>query len=66
MLAYMWHIGELSGLRYFYKEGAGAGFHSEMRMYPSLGLATVIMANRTSFNSRKKLSRIDSIFIKKS
>lgn len=61
-----WHIGELNGLRYFYKEGGGAGFHCEMRVYPSLGLASVIMTNRTSFNSRKELSRIDSIFIKKS
>jgi D-alanyl-D-alanine carboxypeptidase len=61
-----WHIGELNGLRYFYKEGGGAGFHSEMRMYPSLGLASVIMTNRTSFNSRKELNHVDSIFIKKS
>ncbi len=58
-----WHIGELNGLRYLYKEGGGPGFHSEMRMYPSLGLASVIMTNRTSFNSRKELSRIDCIFI---
>ena len=59
-----WHIGELKGLRYFYKEGGGAGFHSEMRIYPSHGLASVIMTNRTSFNSRKELSRIDENFIR--
>jgi D-alanyl-D-alanine carboxypeptidase len=61
-----WHIGELNEFRYFYKEGGGAGFHCEMRIYPSIGLASVIMTNRTSFNSRKELSRVDSIFIKKS
>lgn len=60
-----WHVSELNGLRYFYKEGGGAGFHSEMRMYPSADLASVIMTNRTSFNSKKELSRVDSIFIKK-
>lgn len=59
-----WHIEELNGLRYFYKEGGGAGFHSEMRIYPSRGLASVIMTNRTSFNSRKELSRIDENLIK--
>jgi len=59
-----WHIGELNGLRYFYKEGGGAGFHGEMRIYPSVGLATVIMTNRTSFDSRKELSRIDTNFIR--
>ncbi|MDA8105109.1 MAG: serine hydrolase [Nitrospiraceae bacterium] len=58
-----WHVGDLNGLRYFYKEGGGAGFHSEMRIYPSVGFASVIMTNRTSFNSRKELSRIDVNFI---
>jgi hypothetical protein len=28
-------------------------------------LESVLMTNRTSFNSRKELSRIDSIFLKK-
>ena len=59
-----WHIGELKGLRYFYKEGGGTGFHSEMRIYPSRGLASVVMTNRTSFNTRKELSRIDENYIR--
>ena len=59
-----WHIGELNGVGYFYKEGGGAGFHSEMRVYPAVGLASVIMTNRTSFNSRKQLSNIDKNFIR--
>jgi hypothetical protein len=58
-----WHIGELNGIRYFFKEGGGAGFHGEMRVYPSGGLASVIMTNRTSFNSRKQLGIIDKYFI---
>jgi D-alanyl-D-alanine carboxypeptidase len=29
-----WHIGELNGTRFFYKEGGGRGFHSMMRVYP--------------------------------
>ena len=58
-----WHVGEISGVKYYYKEGGGAGYHSEMRVYPDLGLASVIMANRTSFNTRKKLSNLDSNFI---
>jgi D-alanyl-D-alanine carboxypeptidase len=59
-----WHIGELNGLRYFYKEGGGAGFHCEMRVYRSAGVASVLMTNRTSFNSRKELSRFDKNFIR--
>jgi CubicO group peptidase (beta-lactamase class C family) len=58
-----WHIGELNGIWYFFKEGGGAGFHCEMRVYPAVGLASVIMTNRTSFNSKKQLSSIDNHFI---
>lgn len=42
-----WVIGELKGARYFGKQGGGFGFHGNMRIYPDLGLATVLLANRT-------------------
>ena len=57
-----WHIGTLEGVQYFYKEGGGAGFHCEMRVYPTEGFASVIMVNKTSFNSRKQLSNLDKMF----
>lgn len=58
-----WHIAELDGVSYYYKEGGGAGFHCEMRIYPKKELASVIMSNRTSFNSRKILSELDINFV---
>ena len=58
-----WHMAELDGTNYYYKEGGGAGFHCEMRIYPKKGLASVIMSNRTSFNSRKILSELDIRFV---
>jgi len=58
-----WHIGQLNNLTYYYKEGGGAGFRSEMRIYPESGLASVLMTNRTSFNSNKILSDLDTYFI---
>lgn len=54
-----WHVGELDGRPYFFKEGGGAGFHCEMRAYPDRGRGSVIMVNRTSFASNAVLSRID-------
>ena len=60
-----WHIGELGGNKYYYKEGGGAGMHSEMRIYPDRDLASVIMVNRTSFNTRKNLSELDKHLIGK-
>lgn len=54
-----WHIGNLNGVRYYFKEGGGAGFRSEMRIYPHNGVASVLMSNKTSLNSRKILSELD-------
>lgn len=58
-----WHIGKLDNIKYYYKEGGGAGFHCEMRIYPDVNLATVLMVNRTSFNTREQLSNLDEIII---
>ena len=58
-----WHIGQLGSLTYYYKEGGGAGFSSEMRVYPESGLATVLMTNRTSFDFKKNLSKLDEVFV---
>ena len=60
-----WHVGNLSGTKYYFKEGGGAGFHCEMRIYPDNGLASVIIVNKTSLNTNKELSQLDSSFIKK-
>jgi CubicO group peptidase (beta-lactamase class C family) len=58
-----WHIGRIGERRYYFKEGGGAGFHCEMRVYPDRGRASVIMVNRTSFNSNAFLSRLDREFV---
>ncbi len=58
-----WHIEKLNGDTYFYKEGGGAGFHSEMRIYPEKRIASVLMTNRTSINSKKTLSKLDMSFV---
>ena len=39
-----WHVGETHSVAYFFKEGGGGGFHCEMRIYPTLGIATVVLA----------------------
>lgn len=57
------HIGAAdNAVVYFFKEGGGGGFHSEMRLYPMKGVASVVMANSTNFNSTKFLNRVDAAF----
>ena len=58
-----WQVGEIHGSVYYFKEGGGGGFHSEMRIYPTKGIASVVMANDTEFNSTKFLNRVDRVFL---
>jgi len=58
-----WHIGDLGGMRFFYKEGGGGGFHNMMRVYPAYGLATVVITNATGFNVNRCLNTLDRQFL---
>ena len=58
-----WHVGETHGVAYFFKEGGGGGFHCEMRIYPTRGIATVVLANSTAFSSTRFLNRVDRTFL---
>jgi hypothetical protein len=60
-----WHIGSVDGVQFFFKEGGGGGFRSEMRIYPSAGIASVVMVNNASFNPGAFLKNVDREFFKK-
>jgi hypothetical protein len=57
-----WHIEDVDGRRYFFKEGGGGGFHSMMRLYPDAGVGSVVMANATSFDVNGLLNDVDRQF----
>jgi len=56
-----WHIGELDGSRYYFKEGGGGGFHSMMRLHPERGFGSIIIGNATGFRASKALDEIDRL-----
>jgi D-alanyl-D-alanine carboxypeptidase len=58
-----WHIGKANGLTYFFKEGGGGGFHSEMRIYSAKSVASVVMTNATQFNSTRFLNHFDPMVV---
>ena len=58
-----WHVGEVNGERYLFKEGGGGGFHAEMRIYPERGVGTVVMVSNTDFDSTGFLNRVDQPFL---
>lgn len=59
-----WHIGSIDTIPYFFKEGGGGGFRSEMRVYPSAGIATVVLVNNAAFTPGELLKAVDSHFLK--
>jgi len=63
-MALGWHLGEVDGEAYYFKEGGAPGFHSEMRLYPQRGIGSFVMVNRTSFSTKKNLDQWDQNFLK--
>ena len=62
-MTFGWHIADEDGIRFFYKEGGGGGFHSEMRIYPAQKIATVVIASNTSFDVKDFLNTADKEFL---
>ena len=56
-----WVLGELEGVPYVGKQGGGFGFHGNLRIYRSLGLATVLLANRTEISPGPIDERSDAL-----
>ncbi|MBN1117776.1 MAG: beta-lactamase family protein [Bacteroidales bacterium] len=55
-----WWIGELDGHKYYYHPGGGGGYSCELRVYPDLGVVSVVMMNKTQdFSDLKLLSKFD-------
>jgi CubicO group peptidase (beta-lactamase class C family) len=59
-----WHLGDLNGIPFFYKEGGGGGFHCEMRVYRVSRIATIVMTNATGFDVKRFLHSQDREFLR--
>jgi hypothetical protein len=61
-----WHRGKSSGVEYYGKPGGGPGFQSNMRVYPSKGIATVWLVNETGVSEgpiHKLTDNLDKYFL---
>lgn len=58
-----WHIGRIDNENYLYKDGGGAAYRSQMRLYPDRGLGSVIIVNRTRYDIDGALKKLDSLFL---
>ena len=58
-----WFSGQLNGNQYFAHAGGGGGYYCEIRIYPDLGIASVIMFNRTGMSDERYLDNLDKYII---
>jgi CubicO group peptidase (beta-lactamase class C family) len=58
-----WFAGSLKGESYFAHPGGAAGFYCEIRIYPHIARASVVMLNRTGIRDERLLDRIDGFFL---
>ena len=58
-----WFKGDLNTKQYFAHSGGGGGYYCEIRIYPELGLGSVIMFNRTGLKDERILNKLDKYII---
>jgi hypothetical protein len=58
-----WYTGILKGNKYFSHAGGGGGYYIELRVYPELGVGSVIMYNRSGMKDERILDKADAFFI---
>jgi D-alanyl-D-alanine carboxypeptidase len=51
-----WKIGQVGETRFVNHEGSGAGFTTELRLYPDEGLGMVVLMNLSSFGKTMRLA----------
>lgn len=62
-MSFSWFTGSLKGNRYFCHAGGGGGYYVELRVYPELGVGSVIMFNRSGMKDERLLDKADAFFI---
>jgi D-alanyl-D-alanine carboxypeptidase len=58
-----WFSGQSKGKKYFAHAGGGGGYYCEIRIYPDVGIGSVIMFNRTGMSDERYLDKLDKYVI---
>jgi len=59
-----WAKSSRSGLTYYSHTGGGGGYYCEIRIYPDINRASVIMTNKTGISPQNYLDLIDPVFLR--
>jgi hypothetical protein len=55
--------GELNKQKCFTNAGGGRGYYCEIRIYPGIGIGSVVFFNRTGMSDQRLLDKVDKTFI---
>ncbi len=58
-----WFKGEIDGKEYFTHAGGGGGYYCEVRIYPELGIGSLILMNRSGMKDERFLDKLDKYYI---
>lgn len=58
-----WFIGNMKGETYYTHAGGGAAYYCELRIYPHIERASVVMFNRAGMRDERILDRIDGFLV---
>jgi CubicO group peptidase (beta-lactamase class C family) len=58
-----WFSGKLNGKKYFPNAGGGGGYYYEIRIYPDMGIGSVVFFNRSGMVDERFLDKVDKIYI---
>jgi len=58
-----WLHGKLDGVRYFQHSGGAGGYYCEIRIYPDIRRASVIMTNNTGISRQGLLDQVDHFLL---
>lgn len=58
-----WFKGELNKQEYFTHAGGGGGYYCEIRIYPGIGIGSVIFFNRTGLSDQRFMDKVNKTII---
>lgn len=58
-----WELCSVQGHKYYARAGGWMGWRSEMRIYPDLGVGSVVLANSTLFETKDVLDKVDVMML---
>lgn len=58
-----WFLGTIHEAQYYYHAGGGGGYYAELRVYPELGVGSIVMLNSSGMKDHRLLDVMDAEYL---